>query len=120
MAIVNYRTPYIGKGHWTIPVSLLTDPPFMNKVRDLGLALLDKIQCIKTGELDCSIQSTYHSFKIELVVVAAQKRAKEHIPKLDQQIKQAQEDLQTTLKCLDTTTSGEIQQHTLYLQDEIA
>ncbi|KAI0331329.1 DNase I-like protein [Cubamyces sp. BRFM 1775] len=76
------QAPYHGKGRWAMPKHLLTDEKMVRTMKELGR--------------DLNPQKAYIEFKKKLTL-AARKRAKEKVPKMQRTIDRLREDVRITL-----------------------
>jgi hypothetical protein len=80
------NAPFVGKGRWTIPLTLLKDRHFITDVKTLGQQTMRAISFIqdnpeKRTDL-LNPQTIYTNYKTS-ITRKAQERAKKIIPRLD-------------------------------------
>ncbi|TFK83513.1 DNase I-like protein [Polyporus arcularius HHB13444] len=96
VAIANVEAPFVGKGRWSLPTTLLTDAIYLAELQKLGMALQKEIETIRTRSDERNPQTCYAKFKRD-ARDAARKRAKQCIPQLDRKIAALKKDVSTTL-----------------------
>src|SRR5271156_502072 len=91
--ITSPKTPYIGKGRWTMPLTLLKNKHMMNKIQEKTLELeaeLNSNTMLRTNTYN--LQTLWKSLKNEIINIA-RNQAKITIPKLEKEIKDLEEKL---------------------------
>ncbi|KAI0693953.1 Endonuclease/exonuclease/phosphatase [Cerioporus squamosus] len=120
VSVANYDVPYLGKGRWSIPHALLSDPAFEKTMTELGVEAWREMRRLeeqnRTGRLNP--QLVHQRFKAKLVG-AARERAKVKIPKIRKQIEAMKTDLKLVVNNGDSPSEGEVR-HAAILQDKIA
>lgn len=84
-SLANRAAPYMGKGRWSMPAHLLTDPEMKKVMRTLGAKLITGIAGIATRTAESNPQVLYQEFKNELAC-AARERAKAKVPRLQKRL----------------------------------
>jgi exonuclease III len=100
--ITDLKSPYIGKGRWTMPHFLLKDNKLIQEIQLLGRGMES---CLEGNERSPTInpQTTFKHFKDEMIKIIRDK-AKVAIPKMERQIKNLHKDLDNLLKSPDLDT----------------
>ncbi|KAL1945502.1 hypothetical protein VTO73DRAFT_2353 [Trametes versicolor] len=94
--IANYNAPFVGKGRWVVPLTILTDPDFMSSAVAAGIKLQQAINAITDRTQSVNPQSLYQAFKSEIRDLA-RARTKELFAKWDKKISALREDIHTVL-----------------------
>ncbi|OJT15896.1 Transposon TX1 uncharacterized 149 kDa protein [Trametes pubescens] len=123
VSLANRRAPFMGKGRWSMPVHLLTDPKMVQKMRELGAKLIADIGALRERTEARNPQTMYDEFKNALTL-AARKRAKEKVPRLQRRLEDLRKDLKNTLNGTELNAGSEkqeaqVQRHAAILQDRI-
>ncbi|RDX41343.1 DNase I-like protein, partial [Lentinus brumalis] len=113
--IVNLETPYMGKGRWAMPQSLLTDKKFLDKLHEEGMKLAANLELCNTREAAGTPQKLFALFKTELSKIGRQ-RAKQTVPRLDRQISSLRTDLAASLN---DDERPDVAMHAAVLQDRL-
>ncbi|KAH9857854.1 Endonuclease/exonuclease/phosphatase, partial [Lenzites betulinus] len=95
-SVANYNTPYVGKGRWTMPTSIIEDADFLKYVTEEGIKVMSKLQETRERTQDVNPQRLYLTFK-EAVRQRAKQRTKELYSKWDKKIKALRDGLTSTL-----------------------
>ncbi len=116
VAIENLETPYMGRGRWAMPQSLLTDKPFLDTLHAMGTQLTKDLDLCGTRHTTTTPQKLFAQFKDE-IRTAARTRAKQSVPRLEKQITDLKKDLRETLNAPERP---DMKTHAAILQDKIA
>jgi len=93
----NPGAPYIGRGRWSMPLSLLQDKKVMEKIRRLGMTLTENVEiCALQRTEVCNVQVLHKNFKKD-VVTYVREYAHKITPKLDKLIKDKEKALDIVL-----------------------
>ncbi|OJT01831.1 Transposon TX1 uncharacterized 149 kDa protein [Trametes pubescens] len=95
-SLANRAAPFMGKGRWSMPTHLLTDPEMKKTMRTLGSKLVAAIAGLRTRTSARNPQTLYQEFKDELTH-AARERAKAKVPRLQKRLAKLRDDLAATL-----------------------
>ncbi|KAG2741209.1 DNase I-like protein, partial [Suillus brevipes Sb2] len=102
---VPQNAPFIGKGRWTWPMSLMNDKNLFEKISNLGIAAQQEITHQREHRTELSNpQKTWKDFKAN-INNEAKKTAKEHLHKIKQRTKQLEDDIKRTLDNGDIDTN---------------
>ncbi|KAJ3480915.1 hypothetical protein NLI96_g8028 [Meripilus lineatus] len=104
--VIDRKSPYIGKGRWTIPPYILEDRNLQLEIQIMGQELERKLLTGQRTE-QSNPQTLFQTFK-EQIRIAAKERTKNKIPKITQQI----ESLEAKIK--------QVQQDPNYAEDQDA
>ncbi|KAI9061397.1 DNase I-like protein, partial [Trametes sanguinea] len=85
ISLANYQAPYVGRGRWRMPDSLLTDAPFHDTMKRLGKELQEALTNMNGRTQDCNPQTAYATFKRALGE-EAKKRTKAKMSSLNGRI----------------------------------
>lgn len=123
VSLANRNAPFMGRGRWSMPAHLLTDPQMVTTMRELGKKLVAEIAGCGPRSMEKNPQISYHKFKLALTS-AARDRAKEKIPKLQKRLENLRRDLKDTLNPPEPTTSDAVdptgvQRHAAILQERV-
>src|SRR4030095_13597757 len=84
--VSNKKTPYLGKGRWSIPLHLLQNKLLQQKIGELTLELENRIETTKHNRTDLhNPQTLCKNYKIK-IIQEAKHTAKTCIPKIDRLI----------------------------------
>jgi hypothetical protein len=66
------NTPYIGKGHWSIPNFVLGNKKFIQKIENIRIDLLKRIDPVTNPNslLNTDVQLEWASFKVNIIDIA--------------------------------------------------
>lgn len=95
--IVNYNTPFIGRGRWTMPLFLIKDKALSEEIQKLGVDLEKEIANIVDQSSTSNPQLLFKTFKDE-VVNSVREHAKKVIPKIDNTIKRLKDQIKSILE----------------------
>ena len=115
------NAPQMGKGRWTMPLSLLDNEKLLEKLADQGTILQSNLTRDRIERTDRQIanpQTHWEAFK-NAIRKATKEVAKEHLYKITSHIKAIERDLRETNNNQDTTTNGEMQTHAAYLASQL-
>ncbi|OJT05923.1 LINE-1 reverse transcriptase -like protein [Trametes pubescens] len=123
VSLANRRAPFMGRGRWSMPSHLLTDPQMVCTMKELGKKLLDAIGGCDERTERANPQVFYNEFKLALVD-AARARAKVKIPRLLKRLERLRDDLKTTLNPRENEIGAEMndearQRHAAILQERV-
>ena len=115
------EAPYIGKGRWTLPLSLIHNKKFLEKLAEEGIAF--QAQATRdwiehTNRQTANIQTCWETYKEEAHKIA-KGIAKECVYKINSRIKAIEKDLKQTNNALDISMSNERQAHEAYLTNQL-
>ena len=111
------EAPQIGKGRWTMPLSLLNNEQLIGKIAEHGIALQAKItrdRIERTDRLTANTQTHWETYKGSIHKLAKE-AAKECFHKISSRIKAIEKDLKETNNTPDISTNGDVQTHGAYL-----
>ncbi|OBZ72435.1 Transposon TX1 uncharacterized protein [Grifola frondosa] len=95
--VVDQKMPYVGRGHWTMPLFLLKDKEFADSVHAMGLKLQNDVHSCEGARTELeNPQALFKQFK-DAVTARARARAKVMVPKLEAQVKRKQAQLDALL-----------------------
>jgi len=66
MSFISPNTPFVGKGHWTIPTFVIENSHFIDEVVNMGLKLQEEL----LHSPHINVQDRYRSFKDEVIRTA--------------------------------------------------
>ncbi|KAL1938790.1 hypothetical protein VTO73DRAFT_11170 [Trametes versicolor] len=123
VSLANRRAPFTGKGRWSMPAHLLTDPQMVKTMRELGAKLVAALDGNQNRTEQVNPQTHYRDFKVALGI-AARARAKAKIPKLQQQLVRLRADLTSVLNpdgsiCETDGENGARQRNAAIIQERI-
>ena len=115
------EAPHIGKGRWTLPLSLIHNEKFLEKLAEEGIgfqnqATRDRIEC--TDRQTVNIQTHWETYK-EKAHKIAKEITKECVYKINSHIKAIEKDLKETNNVPDISTNRERQTHKAYLTNQL-
>ncbi|KAG2335829.1 hypothetical protein BDR05DRAFT_841226, partial [Suillus weaverae] len=91
------NAPFIGKGRWTWPMSLMNDKKLFEDISNRGIAMQQKMtHQHETRNEVTNPQLTWEDFKVNINQLA-KKTAKEHLHKIKVRTKQLEDDIKRTL-----------------------
>jgi hypothetical protein len=96
MCVIDPKTPFIGRGRWTMPMFLLEDKTLIKDIHDLGLKFERALNNIVERTTTSNPQVLFKSFKDDVIKLVRTK-AKVAIPKMEQKIKKLQKEIQPML-----------------------
>ena len=114
--------PYIGRGRWTWPLSILRDKKVMEDVVRRGLTLQENMNNLRTSPNERTDsnnpQTMWRAFKLEITTkVANEAKIKNY--KRQTKIRKLKKDREETLNNQDFENNGELQWHEALLASEI-
>ena len=118
VTLTNYNEPFVGKGRWALPISLLNDKTFLATMKEEGIRLQVKLETMTTRDESNNPQHLWCNFKTTLRA-AARARAKVRMPKLDRLIAALRQDIDDTLNKPEEISQSE-QAHAAILQERVA
>ncbi|KIK36520.1 hypothetical protein CY34DRAFT_66700, partial [Suillus luteus UH-Slu-Lm8-n1] len=90
------NTPFVGKGRWSWPTSLINDEELIKKISKTGITVQNKITNQRAPRSNTeNPQKEWEEFKIQIQQLA-KITAKEHLNKIRTRTKQLEEDLRRT------------------------
>jgi len=92
--VIDPKTPFIGRGRWTMPMFLLKDESLISDIHDLGLKLENNLDDILERSATSNPQLLFKYFKDDMIELIRTK-AKVAIPKMEQKIKKLQSEAKT-------------------------
>ncbi|KAI0686121.1 Endonuclease/exonuclease/phosphatase, partial [Cerioporus squamosus] len=96
VSLANTDTPYVGKGRWAIPHSIVSDTKFLGELHELGMKLQTQLDSMGERSKESNPQIMYAQFKRHLMA-AAKLRAKQSVPRIEQRIAALKEDIAARL-----------------------
>ncbi|OSC97222.1 DNase I-like protein, partial [Trametes coccinea BRFM310] len=76
LSLANYDAPVVGNGRWRMPVNLLTDKPFLEAMRTMGMEYQNELDELPERTALRNPQTVHANFKSRLLA-AARERTKE-------------------------------------------
>ena len=115
------EAPQIGKGRWTLPLAIINNEKFLEKVGEEGVTFLsratrDRIE--RTDRQTANIQTHWEAYKKSAQKIAKD-TAKECYYKITSRIKAIEKDLRETNNRPDISTNKEAQAHEAYLANQL-
>ena len=72
VSLANYQAPHLGRGHWALPTSLLTDANYLQKMKELGMELSCTSEQSTAQTEAHNPQTIFAAFKEKLLKAACQ------------------------------------------------
>ncbi|KAH9843022.1 Endonuclease/exonuclease/phosphatase, partial [Rhodofomes roseus] len=112
--------PYIGKGRWAMPATLLSDSTFVETAVRLGEEKWEKAKGAVGDNRtdDANPQTLFKEFKDE-VRAAARRRMREKVPKLEAAIRKTRDHIQTISSSTSFSNDSEQQREVGILRDRL-
>lgn len=85
--VIDPKTPFIGRGRWTMPLFLLKNEALMTEIHDLGLKFEDALNNVKERSTSSNPQILFKSFKDDAIKLI-RTTAKTAVPKMEKKIEQ--------------------------------
>jgi ribonuclease HI/exonuclease III len=106
--ITNPKSPFIGKGRWTIPLHLLKNKTLLDEIQSLARTLEQNLNREKTQRTErMNPQTLFKNFK-DNIILKARKLAKVAIPKINIEIKKLESELKSVLNAQNTDEQDKI------------
>ncbi|KAF9455394.1 hypothetical protein BDZ94DRAFT_1140518, partial [Collybia nuda] len=95
MRLIDPRIPYLGKGRFAIPNSLLNHKPLIKKIDEIGCSYHLKLEALETTERNDvnNAQTAHKNFK-DTIVHCIREYAKTVMPKIQNKINSLEKDLE--------------------------
>ncbi|KAG1844407.1 Endonuclease/exonuclease/phosphatase [Suillus tomentosus] len=119
MILVRYaptNTPFVGKGRWSWPISLLNDEKFIKKISEIGRQTQREITNHQQRTETENPQRSWENFKSK-IRHNAKTTAKEHLYKIRQRVKQLEEDLRKTTENNDIDTNESTRRQKAWIEN---
>ncbi|KAG1732699.1 Endonuclease/exonuclease/phosphatase, partial [Suillus occidentalis] len=113
------KTPFIGQGRWSWPLSLINNQKLINKISELGRITQQKIISQHEIRDETSNPQRYWEDLKTQIRQEAQITAKEHLYKIRQRTKKLEDDLKATSERDDIDTNELTRRHKAWLESEI-
>ena len=114
-------TPQIGRGRWTLPLSLLNNEKLLEKIAEHSNAFLSNTmrdQFERTDQRIANVQTHWESYKNSIHKITKEV-AKECYYKITSRIKTIEKDLRDTNNNQDISTNKEVRSHEAYLANHL-
>jgi exonuclease III len=90
VCLASSQTPYISKGRWTWPLTLISNEPLMKMIQERGSTLQKELE--NADKATHQPQTLWLQFKNQITDLA-KTAAKKHIPKMTRKIKSIRDDI---------------------------
>ncbi|KAG2743960.1 DNase I-like protein, partial [Suillus brevipes Sb2] len=122
MILVRYaptNTPFVGKGRWSWPTSLLSDAKLITKISEIGKQTQQEITDLQRHRSESeNPQRSWEEFKSK-IRHNAKITAKEHLYKIRQRVRQLEDDLRKTTENNDLDTNESTRRQKAWIESEI-
>lgn len=113
------NAPFIGKGRWAWPLSLMNDKKLFDDISNQGIVLQQRITHQYENRIgEANPQKSWEEFKVNITQLA-KRTAKEHLHKIKVRTKQLEDDIKRTLEHRDIDLNENTRRHTAWIENEL-